>query len=113
MRDAGAKQITESLDAIRSGLDELRQAYPHLQVQLTGMIPVAFDSVEQIIRDLSSCLIVASTVIFVVLTLAFRSVVLGLASVVPNAFPVVALAAILAAWDQPLTYASVRGMSPR
>ena len=107
MTDQGSQRNSEAIARVREGLNELREQHSGLTIDLTGIAPMAFDSVNQIIRDLSGCLIVASIVIFVVLTISFRSIGLGMISVIPNAFPVVALAAILFVTHHPLTYVSV------
>ena len=62
--------------------------------------------VRQMITDLVYSLTTAAVLIFILLTLAFRSIWLGLVSVIPNAFPLVATAAVLGLAGEPLRYAS-------
>ena len=59
------------------------------------------------IGTLARSLALAAVLIFVVIMVMLRSVRLGLVSLLPNAFPLVATAALLVWVGQPLQYASV------
>ena len=61
---------------------------------------------RRIIRDLTQSLILASIVIFAVMTCAFRSLTIGLIAAISNLFPLVATAAIRVWIDGSLDIAS-------
>src|SRR5207247_571083 len=63
-------------------------------------------SINQILADLRNSLALDAIVIFTALAFAFRSLRLGLASVVPNIFPLLAAGACLVWIGHPLDYAS-------
>ncbi|HYW79104.1 MAG TPA: efflux RND transporter permease subunit [Thermoguttaceae bacterium] len=61
---------------------------------------------ERFVRDLTWSLALAAGVIFVVLSVAYRSIRIGLISVIPNLLPLAATATIRAMWDTSLDIAS-------
>ncbi len=70
--------------------------------------PVAIGQAANLmINDLLTSLALASIVIFGVMTIAFRSLRLGLIGLLPNAFPLFAVASFLVVIGQPLTVTGV------
>ena len=62
---------------------------------------------SNVIRDLVRSLSFASITVFLVLTVALRSLTLGLLSVIPNAFPLLFNTGLLYSLDKPLQISSV------
>ena len=65
------------------------------------------NNLYQIVVDLTKSLGAASFVIFIVLAIVYRSLRLGLISIIPNLFPLVATGALLVAMGEPLFISSV------
>ncbi len=61
----------------------------------------------QLIRDLAGSLLLATVLIFALMTVLFRSFSLGLISILPNALALLGSAACLVLMDQPLQFVSV------
>ena len=72
---------------------------------------VAARNVHRIIGDLGKSLGLATIIIFVVMSVALRSIRLGLISAIPNAFPLAFAAALLVATGEPLRLASAMTFS--
>ena len=93
--DEGSAVADPAYAALEDELAAIRAAHPGFSVHLTGTGYVARRNVNVMIGDFAAGLMLAAAVIFVVLTAAFRSFVLGAISVLPNALPLVAAAAVL------------------
>lgn len=93
--------------SVEQKLAALQEQLPGWRLQLTGTVVVASRNIAQMIRDLADSLLMASVVIFVLLSLAFRSLKLGLLSVLPNIFPLALTATALVATGHPLQLTSV------
>lgn len=105
--DSGSAVCDPAYAEINERLAEVREAYPGLEIHLTGTGYLARRNVNIIIVDFAIGLALAALVIFVVLGFAFRSWKLGALSLVPNAFPVVFAAAGLYVFGLELQVASV------
>jgi len=103
--DSNANLAT--FDALRAGFTELETKHPGVKFHLTGTAVVASRNLNQMINDLASSLGSASVIIFVVMTLGFGSLRLGLISIVPNMFPMFVTAAALVITGRPLQMTSV------
>jgi len=81
----------ESLDAVKSAveaaLDEGTAPGRKVTVAYTGMLPLIVEFRRQLLLDLAKSFALALLVIAVVLAVAFRSIGLGLLSLLPNVFP--------------------------
>ena len=95
VRDLGAATYVPVFDEIEARLAELPQRYPDLEFKLTGE-PVFYGRILQgITLDLVISLGMASFIIFVLLWIAYRSLVIGLISIIPNLFPLVVTGSLL------------------
>lgn len=103
----GAAAVRPGFSRLRSDLDSLAKAHPGFSSHLTGSAVVAADNMTGVIGDLVRSLAFASITVFLVLTIALRSLKLGLISVIPNAFPLLLNAGVLYALDKPLQITSV------
>ena len=78
-----------------------------VELKVSGSAVVAGRNLAQMISDLVKSLAIAAVVIFVVLTIMFRSLRLGAISVIPNAVPLLFTAAFLVWIGEPLRLTSV------
>ncbi|QDS93544.1 multidrug efflux system subunit MdtC [Roseimaritima multifibrata] len=107
VQDRGIAAYSGAFTNIESTLASLQQQYPMLQFELTGNAPRRWRNVYQIVNDLANSLGTASIVIWLVLTLVYRSIRIGLISIIPNLFPLVATGAILFIFGQHLELVTV------
>jgi len=94
-------------ERMQSELRELADSHPGFRFQLTGPIVVIGARVQEMISELLKSLFLAAAVIFVTLTLSFRSMKLGLLSLLPNLMPMAMTAALMVVLDWPLVLATV------
>lgn len=92
--DMGSRALEKVYDNIDAGLAALQTAQPDWHFELTGMSVVSTRNIRQLIRDLGSSLLLEVVVIGGILSLAFRSVLIGAISLIPNVFPL----AVIGAW---------------
>ena len=76
-------------------------------IDLAGMTVVSARNIRQLILDLSSSLTIEVFVIGIILAVAFRSPLIGIISLLPNMFPLAALAAVLVATGRTLEPANI------
>lgn len=88
--DAGSATLVAAFDRLRARLDAIDA--PGVRAELVGEHVAYLTSVDAVTRDLGRSLGVAAVLILATLALAFRSLRLGLASVVPNLLPLGAAA---------------------
>ena len=91
------------LEARIAGIEKRHQGY---SIHVTGTVVAAARNMRSFIGNLGMSLAVASVIIFVVLAFAFRSLRLGLISVIPNALPLLVTAAGLVLLGYPLQITS-------
>ncbi len=92
--DAGSAALLPEFQRVRQELAEI--AIPGVEAKLVGAQVAYLETVTAVARDLARSLVLAAVLILGTLAVAFRSLRLGLASVVPNVLPVAASAAGLA-----------------
>ena len=102
----GAAKLEENLMPLESRIAEIEKRHPGYSIHVTGTVVAAARNMRNFIGNLGMSLAVASAIIFVVLTLAFRSLRLGLISVIPNALPLLVTAAGLVLLGYPLQITS-------
>jgi hydrophobe/amphiphile efflux-3 (HAE3) family protein len=102
----GAAALAPSFAEIERGLAELEQRHPGFSMHLTGTVVVAARNLKGMIEDIRTSLSTAVVVIFLVMTLGFRSLRLGLISIVPNLFPLAFVGGLLAGFGEPLRITS-------
>lgn len=93
--DLGARVLAPVYADVDAELRRLEEKYPGFQLSLTGSTVVGSRNVNLMIVDLARSLALAAVVIFIVISLSYRSVRFGLLSILPNVFPLVCAAAIL------------------
>ena len=80
---------------VESGLQSIQEAHPNFVLALDGSAVWRWRNVYRIITDLAASLGTASLIILLILTVVYRSIRIGLISIVPNLFPLVATGAML------------------
>ncbi len=106
VRNEGAAALERHLKPLESRIAEIETRHPGYSIHITGTVVAAARNMRSFIGNLGMSLAVASVIIFVVLTAAFRSMRLGLISVVPNALPLLVTAAGLVLLGYPLQITS-------
>jgi len=107
MEDVGTGVHEPTFHDIEQAITEIEQRYEGVQLNLTGTVVVASRNINQMITDLARSLGLATVVIFITMTVVFRSWKLGLISLLPNAFPLATTAAWLVITGRPLELTSV------
>jgi len=107
MRDKGIHFHQKMLVGFREQLAQVQQQHPGIEITVSGSAVVATRNLSKMITDLAKSLAIAAAVIFVVLTFMFRSLRMGLVSLVPNLLPVLFTAAFLVWTGQALRLTSV------
>lgn len=97
IQDLGIAKYSEVFGRIEAGFKNIQQSHPNFSLELTGSAAWRWRNLFQVVMDLASSLGSAAFIIFVVLAIAYRSLWMGLASIVPNAFPL-ALTGTLLYW---------------
>ncbi|MFB6375155.1 MAG: RND family transporter, partial [Bradymonadaceae bacterium] len=87
--DVGARRQLQLAEDLRQKLEESFGQFDDITYRITGDAYVASVALDSFIRDLIYSLIFAAVVIFVLMALMFRSVRLGLISMIPNITPLV------------------------
>ncbi|QDG54718.1 hypothetical protein FIV42_29430 [Persicimonas caeni] len=87
--DVGAKAQLDLAKRLQAKLDALLSDVDDVDYRLTGDAYVASVALDSFIRDLFYSLLVAIVIIFGMMTIVFRSIKLGLISMIPNTIPLV------------------------
>jgi predicted RND superfamily exporter protein len=107
MRDKGIHFHQQMLVGFREQLAKVQQQHSGIAITVSGSAVVATRNLSKMITDLAKSLAIAAAVIFVVLTFMFRSLRMGLVSLVPNLLPLLFTAAFLVWTGQALRLTSV------
>jgi len=107
VRDEGSRRLEEHYDRIDAGLARLAAARPGWRFDLTGMSVVSARNIRQLVRDLGASLLLELTVIGCILSLAFRSPLAGVVSLLPNVFPLLVISALMVLLGRSLDPATV------
>lgn len=94
-QDIGIAAYHDTFTRIEASLDQIESRHPSIALDLQGRSPWRWRNIYQIVTDLAASLGTASVVIWIVLTIFYRSIRIGLVSIVPNVFPLVATGAVL------------------
>lgn len=105
--EKGSALLLPHFDALEDKLDDVARRHPGFQVSFTGSIVVANRNINRMISDLGSSVGLETVVICLLMTWAFRSFGLGVVSILPNLFPLVAVAAMIVSLGWPLQIGSV------
>ena len=107
VQDIGIAKYGPVFERIESGLESIRAAHPEFTFTLGGGAVWRWENLYVIIVDMIKSLASASFIIFVVLAVAYKSLRIGLISIIPNLFPLVLSASFLVVTGQYLEFVSV------
>jgi predicted RND superfamily exporter protein len=107
MPDIDASEILPIVEKIDTALDSVRAAHPAYEISVTGLPAIAARNSAKLIGELNWGLIGDIFVIFIFLGIALRSVLAGVASILPSLFPIFATGALLWATGQGMQFASI------
>ncbi|MBC8357282.1 MAG: MMPL family transporter [Planctomycetes bacterium] len=107
VQDIGIAQYGPVFERIEAGFADIAEHHPEFYLELTGDAVWRWRNIYQIVTDLATSLGTASIVIWLILTIAYRSIRVGLISLVPNLFPLVATGAMLCLAGQYLELVTV------
>jgi predicted RND superfamily exporter protein len=105
--DLGSRHLERVYDQIDVDLAEIERGHPGWAFRLAGMSVVSARNIRQLVRDLGSSLLLEVAVIGTILAVSFRSPLAGIVSLVPNIFPLAAVAAALVLTGRSLDPATV------
>jgi len=105
--DIDSSRILPVVEKIDQALDNLRKEYPQFTISVTGLPAVAARNSARMIQQLNEALPLCVAFAALLLAIAFRSVFVGLVSLLPGLFPVVTSGAILWLMGGGLEFASV------
>ena len=105
--DKDASQLLPVVDHLDRSLDAVRAAHPGYGIAVTGLAVIAARNSASMIDKLNRGLTLEFLLVAVFIGLAFRSVVVALAAVLPGIFPVVASGSLLLLLGQGLQFVSV------
>ena len=105
--DKDASELLPVVDNLDKSLNAVRAASPGYTVAVTGLAVIAARNSASMIEKLNRGLTLEFLLVAVFIGLAFRSVVVALAAVLPGIFPVVASGSLLLLLGQGLQFVSV------
>jgi predicted RND superfamily exporter protein len=107
LQDIGIAQYGPVFERIEEELARIQTDHPAFRLWLDGGAVWRWKELYRIVVDLATSLGTASLIIFGVLTFVFRSLRIGLISLVPNLFPLAATGSVLLVFGQNLEIVSV------
>jgi predicted RND superfamily exporter protein len=105
--DLDSSELRPVIEKLDSELDEVRKANPEFKIAVTGLAAVAARNSATMIETLNAGLTSEMVFVSAMVGLAFRSLLVGLAIILPNLFPIFVAGAILAVSGEGLQFASV------
>jgi predicted RND superfamily exporter protein len=105
--DIDASEILPVVQLIDEALMPVRDAYPGFKISVTGLPAIAARNSAHLIGELNWGLIGDMFIIFIFLGIALRSVLSGVASILPSLFPIFATGTLLSFFADGLQFASI------
>jgi predicted RND superfamily exporter protein len=105
--DIDASQLLPVIEQLDKALDTVRKAHPGYSIAVTGLSAIAARNSAAMIGKLNRGLTVEIVFVAAFIGLAFRSVVVMFASILPGIFPVVLAGTVLWLMGEGLQFASV------
>lgn len=105
--DIDASKILPVVDTLDAALEPIREAHPGFEISVTGLPAIAARNSATLIQELNWGLVGDMFVIFIFLGIALRSMVAGVASVLPSLLPIFATGTLLWASGEGLQFASI------
>ncbi|HBV62996.1 MAG TPA: RND transporter [Rhodopirellula sp.] len=107
IQDIGIAAYGPVFERVQLKLAELQSQRQDFQIRLSGGAVERWKNLYQIVMDLAISLGTASLIIFMVLAVVYRSLRLGLISIIPNVFPLAITGTLLWLFGQSLEIVSV------
>lgn len=107
VRDTGIAEYGPVFERIELGLSSLSSEYPAFTFELEGNPVWRWRNLYQVVVDLALSLGTATIIIFVILAIVYRSIRIGLISLIPNLFPLAVTGTYLVFSGQMLELVSV------
>lgn len=107
LQDLGIAKYGPVFERILAQLDQLQTKHPDFELTLEGGAVWRWKNLYQIMVDLTKSLGTASVVIFIVLSIVYRSLRLGVIAIIPNLLPLTATGAGMWLFGQSLELVSV------
>jgi predicted RND superfamily exporter protein len=107
LQDVGIATYDPVFARVEQRIAEIQAAHPDFEIVLQGSAVKRWKNLYRVIVDLALSLGTASFIIFFVLSIVYRSLRLGLISVVPNIFPLAMTGAMMWFFGQSLEIVSV------
>ena len=105
--DVDASQLLPVVEKLDKVLDDVRKMYPGYRISVTGLSAIAARNSANMIGKLNRGLTIEIVFVAAFIGLAFRSLAVMLASILPGIFPVVLAGTVLWAMGEGLQFASV------
>ncbi len=105
--DRDSSQILPVVEKLDHAMDAVRHAHPGYEIAVTGLSAIAARNSASMIEKLNHGLTIEFALVAVFIGLAFRSVVVMFACILPGIFPVVLSGTVLWALGEGLQFASV------
>lgn len=97
VQDLGIARYGSVFERVERRIQDLQKDHPEFKIELYGSAIWRWRNLYQVVVDLAASLGTASVIIFIVLSVVYRSVRIGLISIIPNMFPLVLTGGFLAA----------------
>jgi uncharacterized protein len=107
VQDLGIAKYAKVFERLEQQAQTLAAKHPEFTIDLSGEAVWRWRHLFRVVSDLATSLGTASIIIFVVLGIAYRSVRIGLISVVPNIFPLCATGTAMVFLGENLALVSV------
>ncbi len=107
VQDLGISKYGPVFQRLEAGLSQIEKRNSGYRLYLTGPAVSRWQNLYQIVVDLAASLGTATVIIFVVLSLVYRSLRIGLISLVPNLFPLAVAGGYLVFTGQALEIVTV------
>ncbi len=105
--DVDSSEILPVVEKIDKALEAVRKANPGFEIVVTGLPAIAARNSAKLISELNWGLVGDMFLIFFFLAFALRSVLAGVASVLPSVFPIFATGALIYVTGEGLQFASI------
>lgn len=109
--DLDSSAILPVVDKLDEAMNAVRQKHPGFEIAVTGLSAIAARNSASMISKLNHGLTIEFLLVAAFIGLAFRSLVVMLASILPGIFPVVMSGTLLWAMGEGLQFASVVGLT--
>ena len=107
VQDLGIAAYGPVFERVQQGVEEISKANPKFTIELSGSAVWRWENLYKIVMDLTTSLGTAIVIIFVVLTFVYRSLRMGLISLLPNLFPLAVTGSFLVFVGQSLEMVTV------